>query len=193
MVLLKSLKRKIGAIAILLVLTLFFVKLNPRLRSLVTEVGKGLTIDPEARYGSGTRILNWHGAYLVIKDHWGLGVGPKAAQMALNDKYGQLGYVWPLKNEFNAHNMFLQIWLETGILGFLVLTASFLLIILKLIKLKDANLRSMLLSVLFLLLLNFLFESSFHRYSGISFFSFMYCMIAIMLTKESDILKPISK
>ena len=38
-------------------------------------------------------------------------------QAALNKKYQEKGYVFPLKESYNAHNLWLQSWLENGILA----------------------------------------------------------------------------
>lgn len=181
---LKGLGNKLVAFLLLIGLMVTIARLNPRLRSLANEVSSGFVIDAEARYGSATRLLNWHGSYLAIKDNWVTGAGPVDAQKQLNAKYKELGYIWPLKNQFNSHNMFLQIWLDTGIFGFLVLIFSFFMIAFKLFRLKNKTLRPLLISLLFLIFLNFLFESFFHRYSGISFYSFIYCLIVMMMYNE---------
>ncbi|OGW71623.1 MAG: hypothetical protein A2047_00370 [Omnitrophica bacterium GWA2_41_15] len=61
------------------------------------------------------RFNYWKTAMAIIKDHPFIGIGPgNFQQMFLN--YYELG--WGTGTKY-AHNIFLQLWLETGILGFI--------------------------------------------------------------------------
>lgn len=131
---------------------------------------KGLTIDKKARYDYQTRLLSWDAAVTLIKNKPLVGYGPKESQLQLNKIYQEKGYVFSLKNEYNAHNQFLQIWLENGFLGLLVFAAMFVVLIIKAAKGKKRRLFYV--ASFLLLLVNAFFESYLNRFSGVSFFAF---------------------
>jgi O-antigen ligase len=75
------------------------------------------------------RLLTWRFTYEILseKKTWIMGVSPGDAQHELNDKYLKTGmYLGDGKKDtgflnFNCHNLFLQIMLESGILGVIIL------------------------------------------------------------------------
>ncbi|WP_272023223.1 O-antigen ligase family protein [Olleya namhaensis] len=106
--------------------------------------------------------------------HNPFGLGKTNAQEALQlkfPKYGAFGYESQL-HKIDAHNMYLQILLELGIIGFLL----FIYIIFQFFRVKREMLYIDLSNVFILLnLVLFLTESSLVTYAGLSFFCFFYC------------------
>lgn len=149
---------------------------NPRtLGSLKKLKNVGLTIDKKARYDYKTRLLSWDAAVHLIKTNPIRGYGPEETQTELNKVYKEKEYIFPLKNSYNAHNQFLQIWLENGIQG-IILFITILGFLLKR-AIKDKNQRMFYVASFLFLFVNALFESYFNRFSGISFFSFWWCIL----------------
>lgn len=163
----------ISLITLLMALFTFF---NPRMNESVRNiVGGKLILDKEARYGFATRLLSWDAAISLIRERPILGYGHTDTQEALNNKYESKGYVFPLKGQYNAHNLWLQSWLENGIPAIIVLLGIFW-ILFKCALVKKCS-EPLLLSIACILLVNSMFEGMFNRFSGISFFSFLFCLV----------------
>ncbi|MFS4492761.1 O-antigen ligase family protein [Maribacter sp. 2308TA10-17] len=168
-------KKLIGLSAFILIL-LAFVLFNPRVKMGVVNLAKGkAVVNKEARYGLATRLLSWDAAIALIKEKPMFGYGYAETQVALNKKYQEKGYIYPLKDSYNAHNLWLQSWLENGFLAVLLLFSLFYI----LLRQELGNFKSapLLLTFVFILLINSMFEGLFNRFSGISFFSFLVCFI----------------
>jgi O-antigen ligase len=131
-------------------------------------------LNPEARYGLQLRLLSWDAAISLIKDRPLKGYGPGETQKRLNHYYDLHGYTEPLRHSHNAHNQFLQTWLETGLTGLFVLSAIFILLFKSVFGKRERRL--LFLGLAFVLLLNAAFESVLNRFSGISFFSYLVCI-----------------
>ena len=132
-------------------------------------------LNPEGRYGMMLRLLSWDASIEVIREHGFFGVGLPNAQNVLNSKYKQKGYIYPLKQQLNSHNEYLQIMIECGLLGLLLLLASLFFLVHN--ALGTMPKLSAFISLFAILMgFNFLFESYLSRYIGISFFCFFYCL-----------------
>ena len=77
--------------------------------------------------GFSGRIYIWSKAIEIIDENYILGVGPKECQHQLNIRYSEesLGQT-ALKGNYNAHNQFLQSYLELGLLASLLLVVFFI-------------------------------------------------------------------
>lgn len=170
-----KLYKKVFMVFLVLLGSLFFIKTNPRFNLDLTKIMDGqLVINKDARYGFATRILSWDASIELIKksSFWGYGAGD--TQSALNKVYQEKSYFHPLKEQYNSHNQFLQIWLENGLFGFVVFIFILGIMVSRaLFKNQDSFL---FLSIALILIINALFESYLNRYSGISFFAFFWCM-----------------
>ncbi len=158
-------------------LILFF---NPRTNKLFRNVmDTELFLDRESEDSFGTRLLVWDASLSIIKDNFIKGVGVSNTYKILKKVYKEKRYVVPFRNRLNAHNQYFQITIECGIIGLSVL----FLVLRKLLKSKK---RYKLLNIGFLVLIiiNFLFESVFSRYSGLVCFAFFYCTL-LYLKKDS--------
>jgi O-antigen ligase len=77
---------------------------------------------------------------------------------------------------FNAHNQFLQIFGETGILGFLAYSGAILMFVWKALKCSKTY-RYLKITFIALIFIFSLSESLLDRYAGISFLAFFYCFL----------------
>ncbi len=153
-----------------------FVWLNPRTSDSIRKItNEGLTIDKNGRYGFKTRLLTWSAATALLKEESFIGYGVGETQEKLNEKYKQKEYIYPLKESYNAHNLWLQTWLENGIIGLLVLSLLFFTLFRA--GVKDTYFGGFILSLVMVLFINSLFESIFNRFSGVSFFAFITCFV----------------
>lgn len=156
--------------------------LNPRAEKSVSKIfNEGLNLNPEARYGLDTRLLSWDAAISLIKENPVLGYGYNSAQRALDERYLQKGYIFPLKEHYNAHNLWLQTWLENGIVGEILLFSLFFVMFRKATVLWQQT--PVLLVVILIFLINSMFEGIFNRFSGVSFFAFIACFILTQVKK----------
>ena len=172
---LDSLKKTIGVMLALGMIALFAL-MNPRTKLAIHKVINGeLVIDKNARYGFATRILTWDAAWSLIKEKPLLGYGAGDTQQQLNEEYRQKEYRHPLKESYNAHNLWLQTWLENGLPGLLLLMGIFVLSLKKALWYKEYP--NLFLALILVVFVNTLFESFFNRFSGVSFFSFLVCFI----------------
>ena len=164
-------KKAIGVTLFAMMLAAF-VFLNPRIKESVFNIVEGkMMLNKEVRYGFATRLLSWDAAISLIKERPVFGYGHTATQAALNKKYQEEGYIFPLKESYNAHNLWLQSWLENGLLAIIILFGIFLVLF------QKSWHNPLFLAFVLLLLTNSLFEGMFNRFSGISFFSFLVCFI----------------
>jgi O-antigen ligase len=56
-----------------------------------------------------------------VQDNWLFGVGIGDAEEAISSAYEESGFVVGSRNDFNAHNQYLQTWLSAGLPGLLAL------------------------------------------------------------------------
>lgn len=168
------------SIFVLGMLTMFL--LNPRTGKSVSKIfNEGITLNQEARYGLETRLLSWDAAISLIRENPLLGYGYNNAQIALDGRYLQKGYIFPLKEHYNAHNLWLQTWLENGIVGEILLFSLFFAMLRKAIICWQQT--PVLLVFTFIFLINSMFEGLFNRFSGVSFFAFIACFILTEIKK----------
>lgn len=91
----------------------------------------------------------------------------------MNSAYLQSGMTGAYANSLNAHNQFLQTFIGTGVIGFIVLVImTFYAFILSL-------LRKYYLTALFslMIILNFMVESMLQVHAGFIFFVFFFCLL----------------
>ena len=170
-----NLKRKVLGFFVILGGMVFLTLTNPRAKESLKKVINGeLVLNKNARYGFSTRLLSWDAALTLIKANPVLGYGAGDTQSELDEMYAQKGYVFPLKESYNAHNQWLQIWLENGLFGLLVLTGIFAFLFR--IAFSGKENMGFLMTIVVVLLVNSMFESIFNRFSGISFVSFLICL-----------------
>jgi O-antigen ligase len=109
----------------------------------------------------------WRSAIGVIKDHFIIGVGTGDASKNLTEEFLKRGYVNGYYDNLNAHNQFLEILLENGLIGLILFLA--ILTYMAYIAITQQNL----LLGLFIIatIIFFVFETMLNRLAGISFFA----------------------
>ncbi|MEW7279381.1 O-antigen ligase family protein [Aquimarina sp. 2201CG1-2-11] len=125
-----------------------------------------------------SRLLSWNASTLLIKDAPLFGYGSGDANNVLFKKYEELGYFHNLKHRYNAHNQYLQSYLQTGFIGFAILISIFIVLAMRLKRSRNEF------SVFLILFVSLLFESMLVRFNGIVFFS----IITPLLLKRRSIL-----
>ncbi len=126
------------------------------------------------------RRIIWKSAFIVARDHyiWGLGTGDVEA--GLVNEYQEIGNQLLAEKKMNAHNQFLEILLENGIIGLVlfVMILSYMIYILW----KGRNI---LYGVFVLLIfLFFLFETMLNRLAGVSFFA-MFSFLLLHIKRKN--------
>lgn len=124
------------------------------------------------------RILSWKTSIELISEAPLLGYGIGDANDVLNERYKKLGYLDNYEQQYNAHNQFLQTWLQTGIVGIGVLICIFILLAVRMRRSPNEF------SVFLILFISLFFESMLVRFNGIVFFS----IIGPLLLKKRSIL-----
>jgi O-antigen ligase len=139
------------------------LKTNERLRYSIDELtSSGI----HGTFSNDTRYLIWKSAFSVIKSNLLLGVGTGDASDELKKEFKKRGYVEGYYDNLNAHNQFLEILLENGIIGLVI----FLSLIGYSVYMSVA--KQNLLSGLFVIMMIvfFMFETVLNRLAGITFF-----------------------
>lgn len=173
----------IGSILITLIGLVFFIK-NPRFENFKKTIF-------ESKYEMGVkdfkkiknnnpnrgnfRLMLWDSSLDLIIENPILGIGAGGSHNRLYEVFAVKRQWFDKSEKFHSHNQYLQIILDIGILGLIV----FLLIIREIIIFKSKKTINNKIFNSFILIvgINFLFESMFERYSGISFFCFFYCLL----------------
>ena len=122
------------------------------------------------------RFLIWGSTLNIVRQNLLLGVGIGDVRTELAKEYERIGEVEMAKERLNAHNQFLEVLLENGIIGLVLFISMF--ICMFYIAFSDKNLLyGMFILMLFMF---FLFETILYRLAGVSFFSlFSYLLLYI--------------
>lgn len=124
------------------------------------------------------RWLSWKAAVAAIEQAPLLGYGVGDAKDVLVAKYKELGptYQNHVKHRYNAHNQFLQTWIETGIVGIFILLFIFTWLAFYMRRSSNEF------AVFLALFIALIFESMLVRFNGIVFFSII---VPLLLKKKS--------
>ena len=177
-------KTIIGLLLALLVVITITYKILPspfnRFKTAISVTTSAEKIDKSDAESTAVRILIWKESIKIIKKHIWLGVSPANVNQELLAAYQQNGLTGALAKRLNAHNQFLQTFIGTGIIGFvLLLLITLFLIVYSFIK---KNYILMLFSIL--ISLNFMVESMLQAQAGFTFFVFFLCTLLKYDLKE---------
>lgn len=125
--------------------------------------------------GSEVRLVMWTASMNAFSDY-PMGVGTGNVDEVLTDYLNGMGQKELAKMQYNPHNQYLQTGLEIGWLGLLLLLAPFLIGWRIALRNSDWLLLLLVTSALF----NMLFESMMQRQSGIVFYTFGICLLAML-------------
>jgi O-antigen ligase len=167
----------LGIMASLLVIV---AKKNERVSSSIEGVSKEkfdntLKNDP--------RLLIWKSALGVVKKNLIVGVGTGDATEKLKEEFILRGYVNGFYDNLNAHNQFLEILLENGLIGLILFLA--ILVYMFYIAINQQNI----LLGLFIssIIIFFIFETMLNRLAGVSFFPLLsFLLIYAETNKHTD-------
>ena len=165
----KTYRKVSGWIILISLLTFLFfsiviAKTNQRINYTIDELFTGnLTETLE----TDTRHIIWKSALGVIKQNMIMGVGTGDASRELKKEYTLRGNYSGYYEDLNAHNQYLEILLENGVIGLLI----FLCILCYMIFLAFSEKNLVLGLFVIMILIFFFFETILNRIAGITFFS----------------------
>lgn len=120
--------------------------------------------------------------FQVLKQNWLLGVGTGDMQVALNNCYQQNGYSDELYiASYDPHNQFIEIWLNVGITGVIVLLLTFLIPLRLAIRHKN----DLYIFFLLFIMLCCMTESVLNLQKGVVFYSFFNSLFLVYTLKNS--------
>jgi O-antigen ligase len=131
-----------------------------------------------------SRFAIWESAFNIIRKNFVFGVGTGDIQDELNKEYKRTGdHDLTIVKNLNAHNQFIEVLLENGLIGVGLLLSIFA--IMFYISISNGNL--IYLMFVFIVLVSFLFETMLNRLAGVSFFAiFSFLLIHINTNKQTN-------
>ncbi len=117
-------------------------------------------------FAKDSRYMIWKSAFGVIRSNLVLGVGTGDASEELKKEFKSRGYTEGYYDNLNAHNQFLEILLENGIIGLIIFLSLLGYIIY--IAISEHNL--LLGLFIIMMVVFFMFETVLNRLAGITFF-----------------------
>ncbi|WP_335965921.1 O-antigen ligase family protein [Galbibacter sp. PAP.153] len=181
LLLLLKVKDKVRRNLLILVLvlgTLVFLS-NPRIIDLNSNLNarglKEVSVN-NPTISESLRLLSWRASIKAINEAPLLGYGVGDAHEELVQKYKQLGYNESYEHRYNAHNQFLETWLQMGVVGVFALMLIFTFLAYSMRRSYNEF------SVFLALFIALLFESMLVRFNGIVFFSII---VPLLLKKRS--------
>ncbi len=169
---------KIWFFSVFVLSVLLFVVIiitSPRVKYSLWNLRQGVSVSQ-----SFDRYTTWKGAVSIIKDNPVIGVGVGDVQDSLYMAYIAMGQDLIAKRKLNAHNQYLQIWAETGIVGLLLLIVFFV----TLFYGVDKRLRIYSLCLIVIYGINFFFESMLLRNMAV-FPIVFWCLLFYISDKDS--------
>jgi len=167
-------------LVIFAVILVFIAKKNERVNSSIEgiskeNINKTLNNDP--------RLLIWKSALGVVRKNLIFGVGTGDASDKLKEEFVSRGYIDGYYNNLNAHNQFLEILVENGLIG-LILFLS----ILAYMAYMAINKQNILLGLFIITtIVFFIFETMLNRLAGVSFFGlFSFLLIYAKKNKQTS-------
>lgn len=158
---------------------LFWISVNffrfplERIRELGESYESSQVVDPDTRSSSESRILIWKASLEILKEKWLAGAGTGDVKDELVSKYGQSQFSYGITKRLNAHNQWIETFLATGVNGFIILFSLIVIPWIQCIKRKEWLYPGF----LFLVGLNFCFESMLERQAGVMFYAFFNAML----------------
>ena len=131
------------------------------------------TINKNDSESTAVRILIWKESIQIINNHFWLGTSSADVNHYLLNSYEANGLTGALAKKLNSHNQFLQTFIGTGIIGFLLLLMMTLYcVVYSFIK------KNYILALFGILIsLNFMVESMLQTQAGFTFFTFFLCLL----------------
>ncbi len=158
-------------------------KQNNRVKLSIEGVSNG-NIDKTLK--DDPRLLIWKSALGVIRKNFVLGVGTGDATEELKEEFLARGYRNGFYDNLNAHNQFLDILLENGLIGLILFLA-----ILGYMLYIAINQKNLLLGLfIFTTIIFFSFETMINRLAGVSFFAlFSFLLIYTRTDSQTKLIR----
>lgn len=160
-----------NAIYTILFLLLAFTAINPQLQSVINK---------QDCHSIEQRKKTLETSGMLIAKNWVTGVGIGDERTELRNTYIELGETEFAKRKINSHNQFLTTWIQSGIIGVLLLIWVFFTISYRAYK-THYHLLHLFNVVCFI---SFMFESFLVRYTGVLTFSIFYGMLYFYSMQE---------
>lgn len=131
------------------------------------------------------RVFLWRYSTEVIAENWLLGTGTGEGNEALHEKLltcdakfwdGTTPY-YLYEKKYNAHNVFLQVWMTHGIAGFLLICCILFIPLAQALKRGD----TLVAGFLILSVISFSTESMLERQAGVLWFSCFYSLLVVAM------------
>jgi O-antigen ligase len=165
-------------IVILAAFLVIVVKTNERIYLSVEEISDKKI---DEILSKDIRLLIWKSAIGVIKENPVLGVGTGDASEELKKEFNKRGYVNGFYENLNAHNQYLEILLENGIVGLVIF-----LIILGYLSFMAVSQNNLILGLFIIIMaIFFLFETVLNRLAGITFFPFFSFLLTYIRSSKT--------
>ena len=130
------------------------------------------------------RLVIWKSALEIASKNFLLGVGIGDVREELSEEFLRIGEVQMAKDRFNAHNQFLEVLLENGIIGLIIFISIF--VCMFYIAFSDKN--HLYIMFILMTLMFFMFETVLYRLAGVSFFSlFSFILIHGGINNQSGL------
>jgi len=140
------------------------IKNNTRIKSLFKDISdehkSEITINDD-------RLKIWKSALTIIEDNFVLGVGIGDVRTELVKEYDRQGEQRLSDERLNAHNQFLEVFLENGIIGLVIFLG--LMSFMAYLAISEENLLYSIFIIM--MIVYFMFETILYRLAGVSFFS----------------------
>lgn len=181
-------KNRVTGIVIIFFITCFFIFFLNQKNNIIDKRFNELTetkwAPPTGIYHNSTNlrvgILNC--SFSLLKNNWLFGCGTGSAQKNLNACYQSSGYSDVLyKDQYDTHNQYLNVWLNTGVIG---LAIFLLTIVIPMKKAYKANC-FLYLAFLSLIALCCFTESLLERQNGVVFYAFFNSLFAFHFIEKS--------
>ncbi len=154
----------LGSISGLLISFTIIAKTNDRLNYSLEGISKE---NLNEALEKDLRNFIWKSAVGVIKHNIVLGVGAGNASPELRKEFIRRGYVEGYYDDLNAHNQYLEVLLENGLVGLIIFMS--ILGYMSFLAISERNLIYGL--FILMMIIFFFFESVLNRLAGVTFFS----------------------
>jgi O-antigen ligase len=128
-----------------------------------------------------SRIVVWKAALNIIHNNVLLGVGTGDVNSELLEENIRVGNTELIENRLNAHNQYIEVFLENGLISLVLLLSVFSTMVY--IAFSEKNL--IYLMFILIILFFFLFETMLNRLAGISFFALFSFLLIHVKTSRS--------
>ena len=161
-------------IILLIIISLPVIVKNWRVGSLYNSFFNQEKSNEASREGD--RLIIWKSALEVARNNFIVGVGVGDVRTELIQQYEKIGEERLAQEKYNAHNQFLEVLVEDGIIGLIVFISIFF--CMTYIAVTENNLLYGI--YILMMFMFFLFETVLYRLAGVSFFSlFAFLLIHV--------------